>query len=225
VASRGAAPTARDGAHRGGKKASEIAAAAVPGEPAGGEEEMEMEMEGAAEGEPHTGTLEAGSVEQEYSGAGEEGQTLQEVEGSHDESAAHDEQAYEQRSHEERPAEGDATGEPDADTLHSQSPTAEDPAKVGEDVLAATQAALPGGEKEAEHSFSGTGAEAEAALPEHEAETPPKATEPEARMDDVKPQHPAVSNELESMVNMLQVGPPFPSSTHLDVAGEIPDEE
>jgi hypothetical protein len=199
----------------GDKKASEIAVAAVPGEPVGGEEETEME--GAAEEEPHSGTLDDGSAEQEHSGAGEEDQALQEVESSHDESVAHDEQAYELQSPEETPAEGDATGEPDADTLQSQSPTAEDPAKT------VAPAALPG-EKEAEHSFSETGG-AEAAPPEHEAEIPPKATEPEARMDDVKPQHTAVSNELESMVNMLQGGPPFPPSTHLDVAGEIPDEE
>jgi hypothetical protein len=215
VASRGAAPAARDGgAHMGGKKASEIAVAAVPGEPAGGEEETEME--GAAEGEPHAGTLEDDPAEQEHSGAGEEDQALQEVVGTHDESAAQDEQAYELRSPEETPAEGDATGEPDVDMLRSQSPTAEDAAN------AVAPAALPG-EKEAEPSFSET--EAEAAPPEHEAETPPKATVPEARMDDVKPPHTAVSNELESMVNMLQGGPPFPSSTHLDVAGEIPDEE
>jgi len=49
--------------------------------------------------------------------------------------------------------------------------------------------------------------------------------EPETRSDEVKSRHPAEGHELEDMVNMLQGDSSFPPSTHLEVAGEIPDED
>jgi hypothetical protein len=201
--SRGAATTTRGGASTGAKKTSGIAATpAVPEAPAS----SETEMDGAAETEPTTGVEEPDLVEQEHPGAGE----VEEMVDGYNESAAHD----------DAPPADDATAEPDTDTLQPHSQTAEDLAGAEEDDQS-EQVALPG-EKEAEISVPETEAEA---APEHEAEAAPKSTEPEAAMlDEVKPGHSTVSNELESIVNMLQ--PPFPSSsTHLDVAGEIPDEE
>jgi len=47
----------------------------------------------------------------------------------------------------------------------------------------------------------------------------------EARLDEVKPRHSVVPDELEGVVQMLQGGPSFPPSAHLVVAGEIPDED
>ena len=93
----------------------------------------------------------------------------------------------------------------------------------GNDVLPEQQqSVLAAGEKEAENSVSET--EAEAAS-EHSSEVGPNAAaEPEAGLDEVKPRHATVGGDLEAMVTMLQ-GPSFPSATHLDVAGEIPDEE
>jgi hypothetical protein len=190
----------------------------VPETPASGETETETETDGAAETEPTTDAEEHAEepdlVGQEHPGAGE----VEEVEDSHNESATHDDPL----------PQDDPTTEPDTDTLQSQSQTAEDIAGAEENDQsdqAADQAALPG-ESEAEISVPETEAEA---APEHEAESETEtAPEPEAaRLDEVKPRQSTVSNELESMVNMLEGGPPSfrPPSTHLDVAGEIPDEE
>jgi hypothetical protein len=177
---------------------------AVPEAPA----TSETETDGAAETEPITDAEEL--VGQEHPGAAEVG----EVQESYNESAIHD----------DPPPQDDGTAEPGTDTLQSHSQTAEDLAGA-EESDQSEQVARPG-EKEAEISVPETEAEAS---PEYEAETAPKSTEPEAaRLDEDKPQHSTtVSNELESMVNMLQGGPPSlpSSSTHLDVAGEIPDEE
>jgi hypothetical protein len=150
-------------------------------------------------------------------------QEAQEAEDDHDESATHEEQAYEDQDHGDTPPEGDdATAESDADPTRSQDLAAEDHPDTGEDVLS-EQDATPG-EGDAEPSVSET--EAEAAS-EHEPEAASGATtEPEARLDEVKLRHPPVGDELEDVVKMLQGGPSFPSSsTHVVVAGEIPDED
>ena len=109
--------------------------------------------------------------------------------------------------------------ESDADLTRSQDLTAEDHPDAGEDILSEQHA--PPGEGDAEHSVSETEAEV---VSEHEPEVASSPAEPEARLDEVKPRH-AVGDDLEDVVTMLQGGQSFPSSTHMDVAGEIPDED
>jgi len=164
---------------------------------------------GGIEAPDSTGLPHPGGVDEE--------QPSREVEDDRDESAEHEEQAYEERDHEDTPPEGDdATAELDADLTRSQDLTAEDDPDAGEDVLSEQHA--PPGEEDAEHSVSETEAEG---VSEHEPEAASSATEPEARLDEVKPRH----DDLEDVVKMLQGGLSVPSSTHLDVAGEIPDED
>jgi hypothetical protein len=156
----------------------------------------------------------AGSAEQQQSG--EEDQPSHDVEDSLDDGAASEEPNHEDAV---APVDGYGTAESEMESAQSQNLTAEEHTGAGDGVLS-EQSALPG-EKEAENSVSET--EAEAAS-EHEPEAIPNAAEPKSRLDEVKPRHVAGDNELEDMVTMLQ-GPSFPASTHLDVAGEIPDEE
>ncbi len=182
------------------------AAAAVAGVAPGAEVVGEVGTNADAE----TASL----AEQQQSG--EEDQPSHDAEDTLDDGAAREEQNHEDAA---PPANGDGTAESDIELTRSQNLTAEEHPEAGDGVLS-EQSALPG-EKEAENSVSETEAEASS---EHEPEAAPNATEPEARLDEVKPRHAAVGNELEEMVTMLQ-GPSFPASTHLDVAGEIPDEE
>jgi hypothetical protein len=173
-----------------------------------GDAEDNEGIEGDATGLPHPGGIE-----------GE--QPSQDAEDDRDESVAHEEHTYEERDHGVPPEGDDATAESDADPTRSQDLTAGD--HVGEDVLSEQQATL--GEGDAEHSVSET--EAEAAS-EHKPDSASGATtEPEAGLDEVKSRHPpiAIGDDLADMVKILQGGPIFSSSTHLVVAGEIPDED
>lgn len=155
----------------------------------------------------------AGLAEQHQSG--EEYQPSQDAE----EDSLDDAVAREEQNHEDTapPADGERTAESEVELAQSQDLAAEEHPEAGDGVLP-EQSALPG-EKEAEHPVSETEAEASS---EHEPEAVPNVAGPETRSDEVKLQH--VGDELEDMVTMLQ-GPSFPASTHLDVAGEIPDEE
>lgn len=200
MVSRGASTAVRGGgAHTSVKKAAVAAVAGVASGP-----------EVVGDAEANTGAETAGLAEQQQSG--EEDQPS--VEDSIDDCAALEEQTHEDAT---PPADGDGTAE--IELAQSQNLTAEEHPEARNGVLP-EQSALPG-EKEAENSVSET--EAEAAS-EHESEAAPNAAEPEARLDEVKPRHATVGSELEDIVTMLQ-GPSFPASTHLDVAGEIPDEE
>ena len=223
VPSRGAA-AARIEAHSGLKKNAAVTVAAadaatVDATVVGPEAEAVEDAEANGGGDKT-----ADSTGQEHTGAVED-----EVEGHQDGSAGHEEQpTCEERDHEDTlPLEGDATSEPDADPMwQSQSQTAEaaeDHPDAGEDVSLDHHPAPPG-EVDAEHSIFETEAEA---VSEPEPEAASGATEPgAARLDDVKARyHATVGNGLEDMVNMLQGGPTFPPSTHLVVAGEIPDED
>ena len=174
----------------------------------------DIEANGPIEAPDSTGLPHPGGVDEE--------QPSQGLGDDRDESAEHEEQACEERDHEDTPAEGDdptAESDADADLTRSQDLTAEDDPDAGEDVLSEQHA--PPGEEDAEHSVSETEAEA---VSEHEPEAASSATEPEARLDEVKLRHP-VGDDLEDVVKMLQGGLSVPSSTHLDVAGEIPDED
>lgn len=184
------------------------AAAAVAGVAAGAEVVGDVVADADAET--------ASSAEQQQSG--EEDKPSHNVEDSPDNGAAPEEQIHEDAA---PPAEGDNTAELEIESAQSQNLTAKGLPEAG-DGVSSEQSALPG-EKEAENSVSET--EAEAAS-EHESEAAPNAAEPAARLDEAKPRHATVGNgnELEDMVTMLQ-GPSLPASTHLDVAGEIPDEE
>jgi hypothetical protein len=144
------------------------------------------------------------------------------LEDSHDESAGdvgHVGQAHDEHDTQDAPLEG-PTAESDADPVQSQNLTEEDHRDTGEAVLSGLL--TPPGEEEADHTVSEP--EAEAAL-EHEPDSASSGMEPEARLDEVKLRHPAVGNELEDMVNILEGGSSFQPSTHLEVAGEIPDED
>jgi hypothetical protein len=188
----------------GPKKAGVAAAAATPDAVVDVVEEYPAEANGGTEGADATGLPHPGGVDEELS---------QEVEDDHEESARH-----EGRGHGDAPPEG---GDAAADPTGSQSQAAEEDLDAGEDVLSGQHA--PPGEGDAENSISETDAEAAS---EHAPEASSRATEPEARLDEVKLRHPAVvGNDLEDVVKMLQGGPPFPASTHLVVAGEIPDED
>lgn len=167
----------------------------------------------------------------DFTGAVEIEQLSQDLEGSHDESAelvGHVGQAYDEHDAQDEPLEAptavsESESDADADPVLSQNLTEDDHRDTGEAVSSGQLA--PAGEEEADHTVSSE-PEAEAAL-EHEPE-PDSASfgnEPEARVDEVKSRHPAVGNELEDMVNLLQGDSSFPSSTHLEVAGEIPDED
>lgn len=165
------------------------------------------------EGDDATGLPHPGGIEEK--------EPSQEADDNRDESAAHEEQTYEEREHGVPPEGDDATAESDADPTRSQDLTAEDHPDTGEDVLSEQQATP--GEGDAEHSVSETEAEA---APEHEPDSASSATtEPEAGLDEVKLRHPPIGDDLEDMVKILQGGPTFSSSTHLVVAGEIPDED
>ncbi len=153
----------------------------------------------------------------DFTGVVEAEQPLQELEGSHEESAGHDGQTYEEHDNEDAPPEA-STAESDADPKPAL--TEEDHPDAGEAALSEQLAPL--GEEDADHSVSEP--EAEVAL-EHEPDSASSGTEPEARLDEVKLRHPAVGGELEDVVSMVQGGSSFPSSTHLEVAGEIPDED
>lgn len=197
--SRGAT-NVRGGARTGVKKA---AAADVIGVA------TSAEVEVVSVGDSETPSL----AEQQQS---EEDQPSHDVDDSLDDSAASEEPNHEDAA---PPPDGDKAAESEMESAQLQKPTAEEHPGAGDGILP-EQSALPG-EKEAENSVSET--EAEAAS-EREPEAVPNAAEPEARLDEVKPRHATVGNELEAIVTMLQ-GPSFPASTHLDVAGEIPDEE
>lgn len=218
--SRGGAATGagRGGAHIAPKKAAVTATATATPDATVAATEADTvgdtEANGGVEAPDSTGFSHPGGVDEE--------QPSQEAEGDHhDESAEYEEQTYEEHDHEDTPPGGDdATAESDADLTRSQDLTAEDDPDAGEDVLS-EEHAVPG-EGDAEHSVSETEAEA---VSEHEPEAASSATEPGSRLDEVKPRHP-VGDDLEDVVKMLQGGPSFPSlSTHLDVAGEIPDED
>jgi hypothetical protein len=147
----------------------------------------------------------------------------QDLEDSHDESAGHVGhvgQAYDEHDAQDAPLEAPTAGS-DADPVQSQNRTEEEVNRdTGEAVLSGQLA--PPGEEEADHTVYEP--EAEAAL-EHEPDSASSGMEPEARLDEVKSRLPAVGNELEDMVSLLQGDSSFPSSTHLEVAGEIPDED
>lgn len=137
--------------------------------------------------------------------------------------AGHVGQACEEHDHEDAPREAStstAESDPDPDPVQPESLIEEDDPDAGEAVLPEELAPL--GEGDVDHTVSES--EAEAAL-EHEPDAASSGTEPEARVDEVKPRYPAFGNELEDVVSMLQGGSSFPSSTHLEVAGEIPDED
>ena len=150
-------------------------------------------------------------------------QPPQDLEDNHDESAGHvghvGQACDEEHDAQDAPSEA-PTAESDTDPAQSQNPTEEDHPDAGEAVLSGQIA--PPGEEDAGHTVSEP--EAEAAL-EHEPDSVSGGMEPEARLDEVKSRHPIVGNELEGMVNMLQGESSFRSSTHLEVAGEIPDED
>jgi hypothetical protein len=159
----------------------------------------------------------------DFTGAVEPEQPPPELEDSHDERAGHVGQACEEHEHEDVPREAStAESDPDPDPVQPESLIEEDhpDADAGEAVLPEQLAPL--GEGDVDHTVSES--EAEAAL-EHEPDAASSGTEPEARLDEVKLRHPAFGNELEDVVSMLQGGSSFPSSTHLEVAGEIPDED
>jgi len=186
----------------------DAAVAAAEADTVGGAEANE-----GIEGDDATGIPHPGGIEEE--------QPSQEAEDDRDESAAHEEQTYEERDHGVPPEGDDATAESDADPTRSQDLAAEDHPDTGEDVLSEQQATP--GEGDAEPSVSET--EAEAAS-EHEPDSASGATtEPEAGLDEVKSRHPPIGDDLEDVVKILQGGPTFSSSTHLVVAGEIPDED
>jgi hypothetical protein len=170
----------------------------------------EVEVEVVSVGDSETPSL----AEQQQSG--EEDQPSHDADDSLDDNAASEVPNHEDAA---LPPDGDKAAETEMESAQLQNLTAEEHPGAGNDILP-EQSALPG-EKEAENSVSET--EAEAAS-EREPEAVPNTAEPEARLDEVKPRHATVGSELEAMVTMLQ-GPSFPVSTHLDVAGEIPDEE
>ena len=201
--SRGVAP-ARGGAHTGSKKAV-VAPAAITAEGAAG---AEIDIAGSVEPNAEA----ADSTGQEHSEAVEEEQSPQEV----DESVGHEGQTYDEVDHEDAPPPeaDDTTAKSDADPAQSQNITAEDHSDTGDDIVSEPPA--PPGEGDAEHSVSETEAEA---VSEHKPDAASRATELEARLDEVKPRHAVVGDELEGVVKS------FPSSVHLDVAGEIPDED
>ena len=205
---RGACTTARSATRTGVEQAA--AAEVVAGVAA-----VSAEVEVVSVGDSET----PGLAEQQQSG--EEDQPSHDVEDSLDDSAASE---VPNHDHEDAasPPDGDkaaAESEIIIESAQLQNLTAEEHIGTGNGILP-EQSALPG-EKEAENSVSET--EAEAAS-EREPEVVPNAAEPKARLDEVKPRHATVNNELEAIVTMLQ-GPSFSASTHLDVAGEIPDEE
>jgi hypothetical protein len=157
----------------------------------------------------------------DFTGVLEIEQPPQDLEDSHDESAGdvgHVGQPFDEDDTRDVPLEA-PTAESDADPVQSQNLTEEDHSDTGEAVPSGQLA--PPGEEEADHTVSEP--EAEVAL-EHEPDSASSGMEPEARLDEVKMRHPAVGNELEDILNLLQGNSSFPSSTHLEVAGEIPDE-
>lgn len=166
-----------------------------------------------ATADPEVAGTNGGIEAADYTEVVEAEQPGQESEDSHDESAGHVGQAYEGHDHEDAPREA-STVEPDADPVQPQNPTEEEHQDVGE--------AVPSGEGDADHTVSEPEAEAEL---EHEPDAASSGSEPEARLDEVKPRHPVIGTELEDVVSMLQGSLSFPSSTHIEVAGEIPDED
>ena len=157
-------------------------------------------------------------------------QPPQDLEDSHDESAGHvgqvgqvgqahdDHDAQDVPPLEAHRAESDA----DADPMQSQNSTEEDHSDTGEAVLSGQLA--PPGEEDVDHTVSEPEAEA-ASASEHEPDSASTGMEPEGRLDEIKSRHLVVGDELEDMVNILEGDSSFPSSTHLEVAGEIPDED
>jgi hypothetical protein len=153
-------------------------------------------------------------------------QPPQDLEDSHDESSGHVgqvgevEQAYDEHDTQDAPL--DAESKSDPDPVQSQNLTEEDHSDTGEAVISGQLA--PPGEEDVDHTVSEPEAEAASAL-EHEPDSASSGMEPdEARLDEVKSRHPVLGDELEDMVNILEGDSSFPSSTHLEVAGEIPDE-
>jgi hypothetical protein len=151
-------------------------------------------------------------------------QLPQDLEDGHDESVGHVGQANDEHDTQEAPL-GTSTAESDADPVQSQNLTEGDHSDTGEAVVSSEQLAPPG-EEDVDHTVSEP--EAEAAL-EHKPDSASSGMEPEARLDEVKSRHLALGTELEDIVNILQGDSSFPSSfpspTHLEVAGEIPDED
>jgi hypothetical protein len=200
-------------AHIRPKKAAAPAAAPPDAAVAAAEADYAADANGGIEGGDATGLPHPGGIDEE--------QPSQEAEDDHNESAAHEEQTYEERDHGVLSEGDDATAESDVDPTRSQDLTAEDHPDAGDDVLSEQQATL--GEGDAGPSVSDT--EAEAAS-EHEPDSASGVTtEPEARSDEIKSRHPPIGDDLEDVAKILQGGPSFPSSTHLAVAGEIPDED
>jgi len=163
-----------------------------------------------------------GLAEGQQPGKEEQEQSSHDLEDSVDDEAAHEEE----ENHEDTAplAHSDGTAESEIESTQSQNLIAEEHPNEGNGDVS-EQPALPG-EKEAENSVAETEAEAasEHEPSEHGPEATPNAALPETRLDEVKARHATVGDELENMVTMLQEHS-FPASTHLDVAGEIPDEE
>jgi hypothetical protein len=181
--------------------------------PAPAPADVEVTVAEAGDAEANGGIEAAG-----FTGAVETEQPPQASEDSHDEIAGDVGQAYDEQDTRDAPLEA-PTAESEADPVQSQK-TEEDHRDTGEAVSSGQLA--PPGEEDADHTVSEP--EAEAAL-EHEPDSASSGMEPEARLDEIKTRHPAVGNELEDLVNVLQGDSSFPSSTHLEVAGEIPDED
>jgi len=176
----------------------------------------------AAPAAPAAVEVEAGDAEAnggveaaDFTGDVEEEQPRLELEDSYDESVGHGQQVSEEHDHQGTPPEA-PTKESDAGLVQSQSLTEDHPVPSGQ--------VTPPGEEDADQAVSEP--EDEASL-EHEPapDSASSGMEPEARLDEVKPRHPANGNDLEDVVNTLQGDLSFPSSTHLEVAGEIPDED
>jgi hypothetical protein len=178
---------------------------------------------GIAAAEEANGGIEAADL----TGVEEVEQPAQDLEDSHDESAGHVgqvgqvDQACDEHDAQDAPLDA-PRAEADADPVQLQNLTEEDHSDTGEAVLSGQLA--PPGEEDVDHTVSEPEAEAASTL-EHEPDSASSGMEPEARMDEVKSRHPAVGDELEDMVNILEGDSSFPSSTHLEVAGEIPDED
>ena len=151
-------------------------------------------------------------------------QPPQDLEDNHDESAGQVTEDYDEHDNDIQDAPPEAfSAESESDPVQLQNVAEEDHSATGEAVLSGQLA--PPGEEDVDHTVSEP--EAEAAL-EHEPGSSASSgmeAEPEARLDEIKSRHPVVGDELEDMVNILQGDSSFPSSTHLEVAGEIPDED
>lgn len=167
------------------------------------------------------GEVNGGIEAADFTGILEIEQPPQHLEDSHDDAGdvEHVGQPYDEHDSRDVPLEASTAESDGADPVLSQNLTEEDHSDTGEAVPSGQLA--PPGEEEVDHTVSEP--EAEVAL-EHEPDSASSGIEPEARLDEVKMRHPAAGNELEDIVNLLQGESSFPASTHLEVAGEIPDE-